>query len=321
MLNNGKNKKALPAEPEPKQLFIIGSGRSGTTLVQRLFNSFPNIMIWGEHSGFLKDMAEAYFTLTLNSSMKEYSYTQPLPDKGGDLLVHYKRPERWQAWNNWFQPSDVKNIFRAHLESFFNPKGTAKSLIWGFKEIRYGTNDRVIEFLAELYPNAQFVFATRNGLNTLERQLTTFYQGESKFLAIKRILQLSIVIRISREWVIQNRHLMKLADQNGDNFHFIQYEGILKDISILIPVLKNLGVELGDAQFKILKMKKGRGSGFKEGNVDLRWKRLGLVAGFAMELIIGTTNRSIGYCSPKRLILATCLSKLNNKLMGLFFRG
>jgi len=304
------DKETISAAPYKKQIFIIGSGRSGTTLVQRLFNSFPNTMVWGEHAGFLKEISEAYFTLTQDPKLKEHSYSQKPPDASDEVIDFYKRPERWQAWNNWFQPEDINGIFRQYLESIFSPSSLGESVIWGFKEIRYGRNDRVIEFLAELYPEAEFVFVARNGLNTLESQLTTFRQGESKYLTIKRILQLPTAIKMSIIWSKQNRHFMKLLDSNKENFHLVHFEKLTVDIHILAPILNKLGLELGETQFKIIKMKEGRGSGLDEGLVDQRWKRLGLIPSFIAEVLLGATNEQLGYSVPKHLIIARSISKI-----------
>jgi len=300
---------------ENKQLFIIGSGRSGTTLVQRLFNTFPNVLVWGEHAGFLKEISDAYFNLTQNPSMFEYSYSQAAPEGTEDSMGFYKRPERWQAWNNWFHPDDVKQLFRDYIESFFNPKKIGESEIWGFKEIRYGKNDRVLEFIKELYPEAQFIFITRNGLNTLESQLTTFHQGESRFLMIKRILQLPTAVRIAYEWALQNRYLMHLSKQDNNSFHLFQFETLVKNINVLDPILNNLGLELGEQQLKVMKMKEGRGSGLEQTSVDQRWKRLGFIPANIAELLLGTTNKQLGYQAPKRLLVASFLGKIADKLL------
>src|SRR5919206_3702635 len=38
-------------------ILVLGSGqRCGSTLVQRLLTSHPDIMIWGEHGGHLRDL-------------------------------------------------------------------------------------------------------------------------------------------------------------------------------------------------------------------------------------------------------------------------
>ena len=44
-------------------IFIFSSGRCGSTLMQRILNSYTDITVWGEHNGFLLDIAEAFFML------------------------------------------------------------------------------------------------------------------------------------------------------------------------------------------------------------------------------------------------------------------
>ena len=57
-------------------VFLVGTGRSGTTLVQRLLNSYSDTLIWGEHAGFLQQYSEAYNLLSKSPSMDEFSYSQ-----------------------------------------------------------------------------------------------------------------------------------------------------------------------------------------------------------------------------------------------------
>ena len=54
-------KKLLKRDREKSPIFLLGTHRSGTTLLQRIVNSSEDAMIWGEHGGFLGDIAEAYF--------------------------------------------------------------------------------------------------------------------------------------------------------------------------------------------------------------------------------------------------------------------
>ena len=104
-----------------QQLFLFGTGRSGTTLIQRVINTFPNTMIWGEHAGFLKQLSELYFFLKDNSSLHEFSYNNSISDEKKFDLSSYNNSKVWQAWINWFKPEDLKTIFRDILESFFCP--------------------------------------------------------------------------------------------------------------------------------------------------------------------------------------------------------
>jgi hypothetical protein len=35
-------------------IFLLGTGRCGSTLLQKILNSVDNVMIYGEHGGFLR---------------------------------------------------------------------------------------------------------------------------------------------------------------------------------------------------------------------------------------------------------------------------
>ncbi|KAA3622570.1 MAG: hypothetical protein DWQ08_12670, partial [Proteobacteria bacterium] len=43
-----------------RHIFILGRGRSGTTLLQRMLNQAAGVTLCGEHNGFLTGVAEAY---------------------------------------------------------------------------------------------------------------------------------------------------------------------------------------------------------------------------------------------------------------------
>lgn len=293
-----------------KQIFLIGVGRSGTTLVQRVLNTYPNNMIWGEHSGFLKKISSSYFDLKEGSSMKEYSYEKN-PKGTITSIEGYKDPKVWQAWVNWFHPEDLAEIYRGFINDFFTPSNIGDDInIWGIKEIRYGHNDRVIEFLRELYPQAIFIFIVRDGLNNLESQLTTFYQGTSKWIKLKRIINLPTLIKVCISWKNSNRYYFNLSqkDKSGQ-LHLIKYEDLVRDPYLLQVPLKKIGLEFTEKQLAVFNMSEGRGTSFSEENsTDTRWKRLGYIPAFIAELIIGRAAKEIGYKCPKRLKIASWLS-------------
>lgn len=297
-----------------QQLFLIGTGRSGTTLIQRVINTFPNTMIWGEHAGFLKQLSELYFFLKDNPSLHEFSYINPIPDEKKFDLSSYNNSKVWQAWINWFRPGDLKTVFRQIVEDFFCPSEFEKLSIWGFKEIRYGPDDRVLSFLSEIYPEANFLFITRDSLNAIESQITTFYKGKSRFTKIKRLIQLPQIIKVANNWKKQNAFYVKLAQEYPGSHHLVRYEDASDDLTVLNPILKNFNLEIGEKQLEVLTMKEGRGTNFQLNNtVHSRWKRMGIVPSFLAELIVGATSLEIGYERPGLLRLATLTSKLLNR--------
>lgn len=295
-----------------KQLFLLGTGRSGTTLLQRFLNVHDDVMIWGEHIGFLNQLAESYFLVKDNPSMDEYSYKLVAPEDCEDLRAFYKDPKKWQAWMNWFRPDDVADFYRQQLELIFNPEQVGKTKVWGFKEIRYGEDDLVIRFLRDLYPEAIFLSVVRDGLNVIESQLTTFHQGESKFTRIKRLLQLPILLRIAKSWRDMNNTFDRL-DKIDDNFYFLRYEDFVKDYTITQEIFDKLDIQITEEQIAVLTLKEGRGSGFsKSSNENERWKKLGFIPAFIAECIVGKASEKFDYARPKVLKVATLISRIIN---------
>ena len=67
-------KKKLSKDRQKSPIFLLGTHRSGTTLLQRIVNSSEDALIWGEHGGFLSQIAEAYFLNFEDSSNKLISF-------------------------------------------------------------------------------------------------------------------------------------------------------------------------------------------------------------------------------------------------------
>jgi len=299
--------KQLMTDKTP--LFLLGTGRSGTTLIQRFINAHSDAIIWGEHIGFLESMADAYFLLKEHPSMHEYAYKNRASEEELDLYAFYKNPQLWQAWMNWFKPEDVDCFFRQFLEDMLCPKSVGTFQVWGFKEIRYGENTKVIDFLQALYPKAVFLCVVRESLNVIESQLTTFHQGASKYKKIKRLIQIPKLINIAIKWKKMNR-AYELLSQHRENVILLKYEHFVENYLVIVPVMEKLGLDIQQAQIDVLKLQEGRGSSFSpSSNANKRWKKIGFLPAFIAEAITGGTANSLGYPRPSSLKLATYLSR------------
>ncbi len=266
-------------------------------------------MIWGEHAGFLRQLSEVYFFLKENPSMHEFSYQHKVSKENKFDLSMYNDSRVWQAWINWFRLEDLDELFRKTVENFFCPKAFGGINVWGFKEIRYGPNDRVFDFLNHLYPEANYIFITRDSLNTIESQITTFHQGISKFTKLKRLVKLPQLLRIARKWQVQNAYYFKLSREHPETHYLIRYEDVLENLTILNPILEKYGLEIGDEQLNVLSMKEGRGTNFQlNKSVHSRWMRMGLIPAFFAEIIVGATSQDLEYARPAKLSLATYIS-------------
>lgn len=281
-------------------IFILGAGRSGTTLIQRVLNSYDDIMIWGEHGGFLKDAAASFFTLLEDPGSRKFHFAEVTNELQPTLesLLQKKDPNVWQAWTNWFKESDVHAIFRQHFESFFRHPAMADNFTWGFKEIRYGTQDRVIEFLSRLYPDAVFVFISRNGYDTVASQLKTFWDAGR----LRRALALRNVYRTGKKWSEQNRHLLEWHSSGKLRSFWVRYEDLTASLEALNPLLSSLGKSVGAHQHAVLEMENGRGSSFDQDPASApRWKTLTWLQLLLTEEALGSVNRALLYEPPYKV--------------------
>lgn len=272
-------------------LLLLGVSRSGTTLFQRILNSYHDVIIWGEHIGYLADLAESYFKVADSPSMKEFSFPQA---KGKFVdLEEYKNPKQWQAWNNWFDQEDIKLLYREFLLETFAGNWKEQLSYWGFKEIRYGEDgDRVMDFFLDIFPDTKTVIIFRNPLNVIESQLSSFANIGGRLAKIRKILLLPKLFKMAVRWNRKNLKYLEYSRKYPDSVLFFQFEEILSDQEFLRGVLNWLGLELTETQLEVLRIKEGRGSAFERTKdsqgTNRRWKKLGMLP---TGLIYLLTNR------------------------------
>jgi hypothetical protein len=137
-------------------VFVLTAHRSGGTALARGLNRHPDLMVWGEHAGFINKLAE------LDAVVAHYPrLTQPLPDR--NLAEHVRldkfAPDGFDPWLNPFEQADWRGWCRRYLEATFR-RGLHPGQRWGFKEVRYHTPDTA-GFLLTLFPDARFVILRR----------------------------------------------------------------------------------------------------------------------------------------------------------------
>jgi hypothetical protein len=269
---------AYNVKNEATPLLLLGVSRSGTTLFQRILNSYDDVIIWGEHDGYISDIANSYYKIVDSESMEAFSY----PQSAGDEieLDEYKDPKQWQAWNNWFNKNDIKEIYKQFLIKTFAASWENELTYWGFKEIRYGEGDRVTEFFIDTFPGAKMVIIFRNPLNVIESQLSSFENIGGRLAKIRKILLIPKIYKMAIRWNKKNLSYLTHFKKYPDSINYFSFEEIVADEKKLSSVLAWLGLELTDIQRNVLNMKEGRGSAFskvKNASTNTRWKKLGLL--------------------------------------------
>lgn len=147
-----KDKAAAPVGLAFRSIFIVTYGRSGSTLLQGLLNAIPGMLVRGENQNFCHGLYLAWQSLAETHAQQnhEAALSPTSPWYGAPLLD----PDAFLA--------DVYPLVRKQLLADVDPS-TVQCL--GFKEIRYPEVEDIpayLDFLSALFPQAGFVFLTRD---------------------------------------------------------------------------------------------------------------------------------------------------------------
>jgi len=139
-----------------RPIFIASMGRSGSTLLQRVLNTHPEVTIWGEHGGFLSGMLSSYRVASQ-------------PDAAKNLIEGYEHREMvigelsdteiFKPWVSPFRPDDLERAVASTITELFT-EGLTPNMRWGFKEIRY--NDEDLVTLMEMFPDGHLIILVRD---------------------------------------------------------------------------------------------------------------------------------------------------------------
>jgi hypothetical protein len=143
---------AWPEDPALAPILVLASGqRCGSTLVQRLLTSHPEIMIWGEHGGHLRRLFE------MVDIMRAWDEGVAPPAREAFASGAH---QSWMA--NVLPGRDaIDNAARAFMRAFLgDPAAALGRPRWGFKEVRFGYEDAAA--LRTVFPELRVVHVTRD---------------------------------------------------------------------------------------------------------------------------------------------------------------
>ncbi|MGO9818069.1 MAG: sulfotransferase [Acidocella sp.] len=131
-------------------VFVFSPHRAGSTLLERVLNCHPGLVIWGEHGGLLNSFAE----------MDELSnrfgpLTAPLDERRLGEFIRGQNPIDFSPWRTPVSSDGLRAAMRDWIIRTFRT-GLAPEQRWGTKEIRYG-GETITRFLQELFPACQFL--------------------------------------------------------------------------------------------------------------------------------------------------------------------
>jgi hypothetical protein len=161
-------------------LCLASIGRSGSTFLQRLLNTHPEIVLFGEHEGFLSGLRSAYDCLAAPRTVALIETGRPRLDAILGAKPVTDAPGGWSIeWTNAMRPADVGPAFGRFVEHLIYPPGvrSASHRYWGFKEIRYGAQE--LRFLQTIFPEGRVLMLARDPLAVYRSQCRLEWSREA----------------------------------------------------------------------------------------------------------------------------------------------
>ena len=267
---------------ERQPIFVFGSPRSGTTLLQRFLDSYDDILIWGQQAGFLREFSAAFYKDS--PARSRFKGIVPLQEV---LRGAFPPSIAWMHWSGW---EEWTGLFRDFLAALFLPRGLSGKQFWGFKEVEQMSTpgDRTFEFLRHMYPNAIFVFIIRNPFNVLASRRKAY-----------RIQTRSAFQKVCDEWACQNQAFWQWHRSGKAESFWIVYEDFIKQRGEILKLIGRLGKTLMEKQAALLADPAARNSSFGGDEAfNERWLTLPdhwLVLAFRR---LAKLNQTLGYPAP-----------------------
>lgn len=212
-------------EVSTSPVFVLSSGRSGSTLVQRLLNCHRGIVLWGEHFGFLASPLAALAQMH-GPAQRQFPRTAGGNRGWSRLLPDYRNPAEPIEWVNPYSAQEYAERLRGLVEGYFAARLPATRR-WGFKEIRYNTAP-VLRGLWLLYPEARFVFVTRDAVEVTRSKVYAFLK-ESRWAELSPDQQRRRVQGMLRELAAHYRVFDDFAAEQPAAAERVAYEDLLAD--------------------------------------------------------------------------------------------
>ena len=202
-------------------MVIAGSGRCGSTLLQSVLNTNPDFLIWGEHNGFLRHVAAAY-----------YGAAHPrFPDKSAldaeERIKRLRDASRWPAWDNLCGEAEFLDRFQSFFRSLFaDPTGRASR--WGFKEIRYpgDASDQALRFTFDCFPETRLIVLIREPEPTVLSMLSHWEFADQRRGDIDPDGLDQRILAAADSWNLQYMLLQSLLREHRSNCLSLRYEDL-----------------------------------------------------------------------------------------------
>ena len=158
-------------------VFLFGTGRCGSTHLQRLITVNTEVWIWGEHDGFLGPLLTGLIAYENSVLLRRFVFDARISEDDAQLIDLVRREGGELSWLNRLRPSDLRIELRRLIERLFSRGVPQGYTAWGFKEIRYGRRNKIPAYLLDIFPECSAAFTFREPSATFRSMLRLWYRN------------------------------------------------------------------------------------------------------------------------------------------------
>ena len=227
-VNYGRDRDMWP-------VLVFGTGRCGSTHIQRLITLSTCCWIWGEHEGFLAPLLESVSRYETSPELDRNVFRAGIRSDD-QLISDMSLGSERLSWLNRFNRNELRSEVAALLDRLFRSPVPVGWTAWGFKEILYGLDNNTPRWLLSLFPAATAVFTFREPKITIESMIRTWSPE-----LIDGVVNLDEFTRTynvrSRRWKVLMTYFLELKQNSHHKIIFISSSKLGLPTSDLLRVL------------------------------------------------------------------------------------
>lgn len=221
-----------PSGHEPRYVFVVTYGRSGSTLTQGLLNALPGTLVRGENNMFMLPFFRSW------AGVREFQ------EKNNDNAIRNGSRSAFYGLDE-IDPEDFVQASRAlTLQALYGSADRSKVKVLGYKEVLWHRikRDEVEEFFGwfeQIFPGASYVLNQRDHESVRKSGFWQNQEGQRVMRTLRRVEDMQQFLRETRP----------------DRTHDVRYERITsEDQSVKDKELRGLAeFVVGSCDEKVLK--------------------------------------------------------------------
>ena len=217
-------------------VFIFGTGRCGSTHIQRLITLSTCCWIWGEHDGFLAPLLDSVSRYDASQVLKQTLFDAG-PRSDDELISDMALGSEKVSWLNRLDRTDFPIEIASLVDRIFRSRVPKAWTEWGFKEILYGLDNDAPATLLRLFPKATMAFTFRDPETTIKSMIRTW--SPDLFIGPQSTHALcNAYMQRARRWKTLMNYFLKCREREGRRIIFISADKLKRPTEEILRTLE-----------------------------------------------------------------------------------